>query len=196
METPMEKSNKLKELKKHLREVVLDTETTGLYYNGGDRIVEIACVELIDHIPTGSTYQTYINPSKKMSRRATAVNGITDDFLQGKPSFAEIVDDFLNFVKDSALVIHNARFDIGFLNSELARLDKPLFNLHNAIDTLKIARKKFSGAVNLDALCERFNVDISNREKHGALIDCQLLTDVYMHLLRKDDVINEFAKVS
>ncbi|MCR5224969.1 MAG: DNA polymerase III subunit epsilon [Alphaproteobacteria bacterium] len=168
-----------------MREIVLDTETTGLSHENGDRIVDIGCVELINHVQTGNTYHVYINPeARKMHPDASAISGITDEFLADKPLFKDIVDDFLKFVDDSPLVIHNAKFDIGFLNSELARVNKPLFNLEDAIDTLMIARVKFPGApVNLDALCKRFNVDTSIRVTHGALIDCFLLADVYINLL-------------
>ncbi|GHU11525.1 DNA polymerase III subunit epsilon [Alphaproteobacteria bacterium] len=163
---------------------MLDTETTGLYHASGDRIVDIACVELINHIPTGNTYQVYINPEREMQKDATAISGITDKFLVGKPLFREIVDEFLDFVQDSKLVIHNAKFDIGFLNSELSRVDKPLFSLKNTVDTLDMARKKFPGSpANLDALCKRFEIDTSARTKHGALIDCFLLAEVYINLL-------------
>ncbi|MDR3179806.1 MAG: DNA polymerase III subunit epsilon [Holosporaceae bacterium] len=169
---------------KNLREVVLDTETTGLSHANGDRIVDIACVELINHIPTGSTYQVYINPEREMQRDAVAISGITDEFLVGKPLFHEIVDDFLGFVQDSILVIHNAKFDIGFLNNELAHLDKPQFSMKNTVDTLEMARKKFPGSpASLDALCKRFEIDTSARTKHGALIDCFLLAEVYINLL-------------
>jgi len=170
---------------KNVREIVLDTETTGLSHENGDRIVDIGCVELVNHVQTGNTYHVYINPEdRKMHPDASAISGITDEFLADKPFFRDIVDDFLNFVDGCPLVIHNAKFDIGFLNSELGRLDKPLFNLDEAIDTLLIARKKFPGApVNLDALCKRFNVDTSIRVTHGALIDCFLLADVYINLL-------------
>lgn len=171
-------------IQKNLREIVLDTETTGLYCEEGDRIVDIACVELINHVPTGKTYQTYVNPQKAMHPDAVAISGITDDFLKDKPLFHEIADDFLEFVGDSRFVIHNAKFDIGFINSELSRIDKPLFDVESAIDTLEYARRKFPGSmVNLDALCKRFNIDNSGREKHGALIDCFLLAEVYIHLI-------------
>ena len=170
---------------KNIREIVLDTETTGLSHENGDRIVDIGCVELINHVQTGNTYHVYINPEdRKMHPDASAISGITDEFLADKPLFKDIVDDFLKFVDNCPLVIHNAKFDIGFLNSELARVNKPLFNLDDAIDTLLIARKKFPGApVNLDALCKRFDVDTSIRVTHGALIDCFLLADVYINLL-------------
>ena len=172
-------------VRKNIREIVLDTETTGLSHENGDRIVDIGCVELINHVQTGNTYHVYINPEdRKMHSDASAISGITDEFLADKPLFKDIVDDFLKFVDNCPLVIHNAKFDIGFLNSELARVNKPLFNLDDAIDTLLIARKKFPGApVNLDALCKRFDVDTSIRVTHGALIDCFLLADVYINLL-------------
>lgn len=169
---------------KKSREIILDTETTGLSWEKGDRIVEIGCVELLNHIPTDKTYHIYINPQTSMQKTATKISGITDEFLKDKPLFQEIADDFLNFVGDGILVIHNAPFDIGFLNSELGHLGKPLFKLEETIDTLDIARKKFPGApASLDALCKRFEIDASGREKHGALIDCFLLADVYIQLL-------------
>lgn len=169
---------------KKIREIALDTETTGLSWENGDRIVEIGCVELINHIPTGKTYQTYINPQKQMQKESVEITGLTDDFLKDKPLFSEIVDDFLNFVDNATLVIHNASFDICFLNSELERLGKPLFKLEEAVDTLDLAHRKFPGAqANLDALCRRFNIDESSREKHGALVDSQLLAEVYIQLL-------------
>ena len=169
---------------KKIREIVLDTETTGLNWENGDRIVEIGCVELINHIPTGNTYQTYINPQTQMQKDSIEITGLTDDFLKDKPLFSEIADDFLKFVSDGILVIHNASFDISFLNSELGRLGKPQFKLEEVIDTLDLAHRKFPGAqANLDALCRRFNIDASSREKHGALIDSELLAEVYIQLL-------------
>ena len=187
-------------IRKNIREIVLDTETTGLSHENGDRIVDIGCVELINHVQTGNTYHVYINPERSMNKEASEISGITDDFLIDKPLFKDIVDEFLNFVQDSPLVIHNAKFDIGFLNSELQRVGKPIFDLDKAIDTLLIARKKFPGApVNLDALCKRFDVDTSIRVKHGALIDCFLLADVYINLLggRQSDLsfANETTKI-
>lgn len=171
-------------IQKNLREIVLDTETTGLNCEDGDRIVEIGCVELINHVQSGKTYHVYLNPERQMSPDAVRISGITDDFLKDKPTFGDIVDDFLNFVNGDTLVIHNASFDVNFLNSELKRLNKPTFNLSDAVDTLEIAHRKFpSSAVNLDALCRRFNVDTSIRKKHGALIDCVLLAEVYINLL-------------
>jgi DNA polymerase-3 subunit epsilon len=168
----------------NFREIVLDAETTGLSYESGDRIVDIGCVELINHVKTGKTYQTYINPQREMSTGATSISGITSDFLKDKPLFHEIVDDFLDFIGDSTLVIHNARFDLGFLNNELAKVGKPLFDLAKAVDTLESARKKFPGMpVNLDALCRRFDIDRSARVTHGALVDSYLLAEVYINLL-------------
>lgn len=172
------------DLNQNIKEIVLDTETTGLSHENGDRIVEIGCVELINHAPTDRTYQVYINPERAMGAGAARVTGYNDDFLKDKPVFAEIVDDFLDFVKGAKLVIHNAPFDIGFLNSELRRLDKPLFKLEDVVDTLEIAKRKYPGSpVNLDALCRRFEIDTSSRGKHGALIDSLLLAEVYINLL-------------
>jgi len=171
------------EKSQNIRDIVLDTETTGLSPEKGDRIVEIGCVEMINYVQTGRTYQVYINPEREMSAGAARVTGYDDAFLKDKPVFADIVDDFLDFVGDGRLVIHNAPFDIGFLNSELKRLDKPLFKLEDAIDTLVIARTKYPGAqANLDALCRRFDIDTSSRGKHGALIDSILLAEVYVNL--------------
>ncbi|MDR1235713.1 MAG: DNA polymerase III subunit epsilon [Holosporaceae bacterium] len=163
---------------------MLDTETTGLEFEKGDRIVDIACIELINHVPTGNTYQVYINPEREMSSEASAITGITDDMLKDKPLFREVADDFLNFVKDATLVIHNAKFDISFLNSELSKLGKPLFRLEDAVDTLQMVRQKFPGMpANLDFLCKKFDVDASERTTHGALVDCKLLAEVYINLL-------------
>ena len=176
--------NDSKKIAEKVREIVLDTETTGLSPEDGDRIVDIGCVELIDHVPTGNTYQVYINPQREMNSEAVRITGLTDDFLSNKPIFSEIADDFLDFIGDSSLVIHNAAFDIHFLNSELGRLGKPLFDLNDAVDTLDMAHKKFPGApANLDALCKRFKINSKMREKHGALVDCLLLADVYVYLL-------------
>ncbi|MDR1982420.1 MAG: DNA polymerase III subunit epsilon [Holosporaceae bacterium] len=171
-------------ISKCVREVVFDSETTGLNYEDGDRIIEIACVELANHVPTGNVYQTYINPQRDVPKSATAIHGITNDLLTDKPLFHEIVDDFLDFVKDSKLVIHNVKFDLGFLNSELRKINKPLFSIENTIDTLEISRKKFPGMpVNLDALCRKFEIDLSSRTVHGALVDSKLLAEVYINLL-------------
>ena len=171
-------------ISKNVREIVLDTETTGLNPENGDRIVDIACVELINHIQTGKIYQTYINPQRLMNDEALRITGITNEFLKDKPLFEDIADEFLDFVKDSTLVIHNAKFDIDFLNSELRRIEKPLFKLDDAVDTLTLAKIKFPGsAVNLDALCRKFEIDTSIRVTHGALVDCYLLAEVYLNLL-------------
>ena len=167
-----------------MREIALDTETTGLSPKNGDRVVEIGCVELINHMPTGRTYQTYLNPQKMMDPSAEEVHGLSNDFLKDQPLFKEIVTDFLEFISDSPLIIHNAEFDIGFLNSELKRLDLNEINLSQAIDTLKIAREKYPGAQNsLDALCRRFDINNYDRELHGALLDSKILADVYLELL-------------
>ena len=167
-----------------MREVVLDTETTGLDPESGHRIVEIGCVELQSHMPTGRTYHQYINPDRDMPAEAFAVHGISNEFLADKPRFAEVADAFLAFVGSAKLVIHNAAFDIMFLNAELRWAEKQQFQPSVAIDTLDIARKRFPGAQNsLDALCRRFGVDNSAREKHGALLDSEILAEVYLELL-------------
>ena len=167
-----------------MREIVLDTETTGLNPEKGDRIVEIGCVELENHLPTGKTYHQYINPMRSISQEVIAVHGLTEEFLSDKPIFSEIADDFLAFVgENTPLVIHNAAFDMNFLNCELKACGKA--ELPNpVIDTLLIARKKFPGArVNLDELCKRYKVDASRRTVHGALLDSELLADVYLELI-------------
>ena len=165
-------------------EVILDTETTGLSTANNHRIVEIGCVELKDQIPTNKTFHTYINPQRKVSEEAFKVHGYSDGFLSGKKFFLEIAEDFLNFIKDKKLVIHNAPFDLSFLDYELKLLNKKPIDKKNVIDTLELARSKYPGSQNsLDALCRRFNIDNSKREQHSALIDCQLLKDVYINLL-------------
>lgn len=167
-----------------MREVVLDTETTGFNPDEGDRIVEIGCVELINHIPTGRTYQQYVNPERSMPPGAFAVHGLSDAFLADKPIFALVVEEFLAFIQDSQLVIHNASFDLKFLNAELKRLQRKPIAWKRAVDTVEVARKKFPGApANLDALCRRFEIDLSDRELHGALKDLHLLAAVYLELL-------------
>ena len=167
-----------------MREIVLDTETTGLSTDNGDRIVEIGCVELINHVPSNNTYQVYLNPEKDMDPGAEKVHGLTNEFLLDKPKFIEIADSFLEFIGDSNLIAHNADFDINFLNSELVRAKKEKINNDRVVDTLKIARSKFPGARNsLDALCKRFFVDNSNRSLHGALLDSELLAEVYLELV-------------
>ncbi len=168
-----------------MREIVLDTETTGLDPYADHRLVEIGCIELINHMPTGQQYHQYINPQRPMPKEAFDVHGLGDDFLKDQPVFAEIVDDFLKFIgDDSLLVIHNAAVDMKFLNAELEWLSKPKIDMNRAIDTVQMARKKFPGSpVSLDALCRRFKIDNSNRTLHGALLDSDLLALVYLELL-------------
>lgn len=166
-----------------MREIVVDTETTGLDPQLGHRIVEIAAIELSHHVPTGRKFHCYVNPERDIPAEAYAVHGLSEEFLAGFPPFVETVDEFLAFVEDAPLVIHNAEFDIAFLNAELARAGRPL--LSSAFtDTLSMARRRFPGApASLDALCRRFSIDLSVREKHGADIDCGLLAEVYVELL-------------
>jgi len=166
-----------------MREIVLDTETTGFDPLNGDRIVEIGAVELINYMPTGKVFHGYYNPEREMPRGASAVHGLTDEFLADKPLFAAAVDDFLTFIGEDPLVIHNAPFDMGFLNAELTRLGFKALPMARATDTLPIARQKFPGAPNsLDALCKRFEIDASARDFHGALLDAKLLAEVYLEL--------------
>ncbi len=165
-------------------EVVLDTETTGLSTNEKHKIVEIGCIELQDQIPTNKIFHEYINPLRPVSKEAFQVHGYSDEFLSNKKTFPEIVEKFLNFIKNKKLVIHNAPFDLSFINYELKLLKLETIDKKNVIDTLEIARAKYPGAQNsLDALCKRFNVDNSKREKHSALIDCHLLKEIYVNLL-------------
>lgn len=167
-----------------MREIVLDTETTGFEPSEGDRIVEIGAVELYNHMPTGKVYHQYINPQRSMPQSAFEVHGLGDEFLSDKPVFAAIVDEFVEFVGDAKLVIHNAAFDMKFLNAELGWANKTLLPMDQALDTLAIARKKFPGSpASLDALCRRFGVDNSAREKHGALLDSEILAEVYLELI-------------
>ena len=169
-------------------EIILDTETTGLSADK-DRIVEIACVELNNYIPTKNIFHKFINPEIKVSADAFRVHGYSDEFLSTKPKFKDIVQDFINFIKDKKLIIHNADFDLGFLNNEFKRLNlKPILK-SEVIDTLQIARSKFPGTGNsLDALCKRFKINIESREKHSALLDCQLLSKVYIELIEKKEL--------
>ena len=173
-------------------EVILDTETTGLSTVSKHRIVEIGCVELKDQIPTNKTFHAYINPQRKVSEDAFKVHGYSDEFLSKKKSFSEIAENFLNFIKDKKLIIHNAQFDLSFLDYELKLINKKSINKKNVVDTLELARSKYPGSQNsLDALCKRFNIDNSRREKHSALIDCQLLKEVYINLLdQKEPKLN------
>lgn len=168
-----------------MREIVLDTETTGLDPLTGDRIVEIAAIELINHLPVeGRHYHVYLDPERDMPAEAFRVHGLSSEFLAGKPKFADEAANFLEFIGDAPLVIHNAAFDARFLNAELVRLKLPTIPDVRLVDTLEIARKRFPAAPNsLDALCRRFSIDLSKREKHGALIDCELLAAVYLELI-------------
>ena len=167
-----------------MREIVLDTETTGFDPFAGDRIVEIGCVELLNHMPTGRTYHQYINPERDMPEDAFAVHGLSSTFLADKPVFKNIAREFADFVGDAKLVIHNASFDMKFLNAELDWCGMRKLPLDQAIDTLELARKKFPGAQNsLDALCRRFGVDNSSRTLHGALLDAEILAEVYLELI-------------
>jgi DNA polymerase III subunit epsilon len=165
-------------------EVILDTETTGLSVSEKHRIIEIGCVELDNQIPTNKVFHTYINPQREVSEEAFKVHGYSNDFLSKQKKFSEIADSFLDFIKDKKLVIHNAPFDLSFLNYELKLEGKKLIDKKNVVDTLELARSKYPGSQNsLDALCKRFNVDNSKREKHSALLDCNLLKEVYVNLL-------------
>lgn len=167
-----------------MREIVLDTETTGLSPEKGDRVVEIGCVELINHVPSQNTFQIYLNPERDMDEGAQKIHGLTNEFLIDKPRFEEIAEDFISYIGNSKIIAHNASFDINFLNSELARVNKDKIPEERVVDTLKIAREKFPGARNsLDALCKRFLIDNSNRKLHGALLDSELLAEVYLELI-------------
>ncbi len=166
------------------REIVLDTETTGMFPEQGDKIVEIGCLELMNHIPTGKTYQVYLNPERDVPAEATAVHGITNEFLKNKPVFSQVYSEFMDFIGDAKLVIHNAEFDMKFLNAELRHVGHPPLGWGRVVDTVTMARKKYPGQpANLDALCRRFGIDNSERTYHGALLDSELLAEVYMELL-------------
>ena len=175
-----------------MKEVVLDTETTGLSARDGHRIVEIGCIELNDLIPTQNKFHCYLNPERKVSEKALEVHGYTDEFLSTQKKFSEVVDDFLNFIENKRLVIHNAEFDLSHLNNELGLLGKKKLNSESVIDTLALARDKFPGSpISLDALCKRYRVDNSKRTQHTALIDCDLLAKVYINLLdQKEPTLN------
>jgi DNA polymerase III subunit epsilon len=167
-----------------LREIVLDTETTGLNPDQGHRLVEVAGVELINHLPSGKTFHSYVNPERDMPDEAFRVHGLSAAFLADYPAFAEVIDPLLEFLADSQLVIHNAAFDLRFLGAELARQGREPLPAHRAIDTLVLAQRRFPGASNsLDALCRRFAIDNTARKQHGALLDCELLAEVYLDLL-------------
>jgi len=173
-------------------EVILDTETTGLSTTEKHRIVEIGCVELNDQIPTNNIFHKYINPERSVSEDAYKIHGYSDEFLSDKKTFSEISDEFLNFIKGKKIVIHNAPFDLSFLNYELKLINKKIIDKKYVIDTLEIARSKYPGSQNsLDALCKRFNVDNSRRQKHSALVDCYLLKEIYVNLLdQKEPKLN------
>lgn len=167
-----------------MREIVLDTETTGLDPTAGHRVVEIACLELVNRVPSGRRYQTYVNPQRDMPEEAFRVHGLSTEFLSTHPLFTDVAEDFIAFLGDGDLVIHNAEFDLKFLNAELALIDRPPLQGFTVIDTVALARRKFPGApASLDALCRRFGVDNSGRELHGALLDTLLLAEVYLELM-------------
>ena len=176
-----------------MKEVILDTETTGLFVKDGHRIVEIGCIELDNLIPTKNRFHCYLNPERKVSEKALEVHGYTDEFLSTQKKFSEVVDEFLNFIENKRLVIHNAEFDLAHLNNELALLGKKKLNSENTIDTLTLARDKFPGSpISLDALCKRYRVDNSKRTQHTALIDCDLLAKVYINLLDQKEPTLDF----
>ncbi len=174
-----------------MKEIVLDTETTGLSVKEGHRIVEIGCIELEDLVPTKNIFHCYLNPERKVSEKALEVHGYTDEFLSSKKKFSEVVEDFLNFIKGKKLIIHNAEFDLSHLNNELRLIKKNTLD-NEVIDTLKLAREKFPGSqINLDSLCRRYRIDNSRRKQHTALIDCELLSKVYINLLdQKEPTLN------
>ena len=175
-------------------EVVLDTETTGISVKDGHRIVEIGCIELNDFMPTKKKFHCYVNPERKVSEKALEVHGYTDEFLSTKKKFKDIVDDFLRFIENKKLIIHNAEFDLSHLNNELALLGKKKIERTNVIDTLALARDKFPGSgISLDALCRRFRIDNSKRVQHTALIDCELLSKVYINLLDQKEPTLDFS---
>ena len=167
-----------------MNEVFLDTETTGLSFRDGHKIVEIACIETKDLIATGKVFHKLINPKRSIPEEAFKVHGFSQDFLSDKETFEQVADEFLNFIKDKKIIIHNASFDLGFLDGELGSIQKDKINKKLVIDSLEVARNKFPGTSNsLDALCKRFNIDLSRRTKHNALLDCELLREVYINLL-------------
>ena len=175
-----------------MKEVVLDTETTGLEVKDGHRVVEIGCIELENQFPTSKKFHYYLNPERKVSEKAFEVHGYSDEFLSDKKKFKEIANDFLDFIGDKKIIIHNAEFDIGHLNNELSLAGKDKINNSNVVDTLELARNKFPGlGISLDALCKRFKIDNSRRKKHTALIDCELLSKVYINLIdQKEPTLN------
>ncbi len=176
-----------------MKEIILDTETTGLSVKDGHRIVEIGCIELDDLVPTKKIFHCYLNPERKVSEKALEVHGYNDQFLSDKKKFKEIADDLIKFIENKKLIIHNAEFDIAHLNNELKIAGKNIIDKKNVVDTLEIARNKFPGSqISLDALCKRYRIDNSKREKHTALIDCQLLTKVYINLIDQKEPSLDF----
>ena len=179
-----------------MKEVVLDTETTGLEIKDGHRIVEIGCIELENQIAASKKFHYYLNPERKVSKKAFDVHGYTDEFLASQKKFVEVCDEFLNFIEGKKLIIHNAEFDLSHLNNELALIGKEKIDKKNIIDTLELARDKFPGLqVNLDALCKRFRVDNSRRTKHTALMDCELLSKVYINLIDQKEPKLDFKEI-
>ena len=176
-----------------MKEIVLDTETTGLSVKDGHRIVEIGCIELDNLIPTKNIFHCYLNPERKVSESALKVHGYTDEFLSTKKKFNEVVDEFLEFIEGKKIVIHNADFDISHLNNELSLIGRKHIKMENVVDTLEIARNKFPGSgISLDALCKRFRIDNSKRDKHTAILDCELLSKVYINLIGQKEPSFEF----
>ena len=176
-----------------MKEIVLDTETTGLSVKDGHRIVEIGCVELDNLVPTKNIFHCYLNPERKVSESALKVHGYTDEFLSNKKKFNEVVDEFLEFIEGKKIVIHNADFDISHLNNELSLIGRKHIKMENVVDTLEIARNKFPGSgISLDALCKRFRIDNSRRDKHTAILDCELLSKVYVNLIDQKEPSFEF----
>ena len=176
-----------------MKEIVLDTETTGLSVKDGHRIVEIGCIELEDQIQTKNKFHCYLNPERKVSQSAFDVHGYSDDFLSDKKKFREIADELLNFIDGKKVIIHNAEFDLGHLNNELSLINKKNISNDNIVDTLEIARNKFPGSsISLDALCKRYRIDNSKRQKHTAILDCELLAKVYINLIDQKEPVFQF----
>ena len=180
-----------------MSEIFLDTETTGLSVKDGDKIIEIACIETLDLIPTKRVFHKFLNPQKSVSQEAFKVHGFSDEFLKKQKKFEEVADEFLEFIENKKLIIHNAPFDIGFLNNELRRMKKTIIDMKRVEDTLSLARLKFPSSSNsLDNLCKRFNIDLSKRTKHNALLDCELLREVYINLVEQREPSLKFAEPS
>ena len=176
-----------------MKEIVLDTETTGISIKDGHRIVEIGCIELDNLIPTQNKFHCYLNPERKVSQSAFDVHGYSDEFLSDKKKFRDIADEFLNFIDGKKIIIHNAEFDLGHLNNELSLINKKNISKENIIDTLEIARNKFPGSsISLDALCKRYHIDNSKRQKHTAILDCELLAKVYINLIDQKEPVFQF----